>query len=97
MGTADEYVSNGEIARQLTALTVEVRELRRELVRRDVYEAERRADAAVVDGLRADMEAMAARVDRAEEDRRSTRRGATLAVLAAVLSLGVQLVVTLVG
>jgi len=49
------YVPNEVIATKLDALTGEVRELRRELVRRDVYEAERRADAMALEAVRAEV------------------------------------------
>lgn len=44
-------MSNEVLAAKLDTLTDEVRELRRELVRRDVYEAQRQADTARISAL----------------------------------------------
>lgn len=45
MTTPSGYVSNEVIALQLSHLTDQIKALRTELVRRDVYEEQRRADA----------------------------------------------------
>lgn len=58
MTTPGGYVSNEVIAIKLDALVIEVQQLRRELVRADVYEAERRADALELKAVKDQMETM---------------------------------------
>lgn len=52
MTTPGGYVSNEVIALQLGHLTEEIKMLRTELVRRDVYEEQRRADRNELDAIR---------------------------------------------
>lgn len=86
----DSEVTMGEIGRALSEIREEVRALRSDLVRRDVYEAHRAATSA--DIVRIDTV-----LARQAEERTATRRGITLAVLAGVISLLVQVVTLLVG
>lgn len=75
------FVSNEVLAAKLDMLTDEVRELRRELVRRDVYEEQRKADLTRVSTLEARL---------AERD--GERRQAKWALVGAALALAVSLV-----
>lgn len=93
---AHGYVYGAEISRRFDDILAELRLLRQELVRRDVYEAERRADAAEVATLRGDVSALERRLAESDEARAGTRRSASVAVLAALLSLGVQLLLQLI-
>lgn len=77
---------NEVIAIKLDALTDEVRELRRELVRRDVYDAQRQHDQGRIDSLEARL-----------VDQQALRRQTGLALLGALLALGVALVRPLIG
>lgn len=90
------YVSGVEINRRLDEVLSEFRLLRQELVRRDVYEVERRADAATMAALRGDVDALERRLAASDEARAATRRTASLAVLGAVLSLGTSLIMQLI-
>jgi hypothetical protein len=56
MTTPSGYVSNEVIALQLVNLTEEIKLLRQELVRRDVYEEQRRADRIEMDGIKRQLE-----------------------------------------
>lgn len=78
--TAGEDVGPGEIVRTLRGLQEEIRALRGEHVRRDLYEAHRAATASELARLE---QTVAAR----EQDRTTMRRQATLAVLGAGLAL----------
>lgn len=75
------YVSNEVIAIQLGHLTAEISALRSELVRRDVYDEQRRAD-------RMELESIKAQLLQAGQ----RRWGVWLAVIGAGLSLLVSLV-----
>jgi hypothetical protein len=90
------YVYGVEINRRLDEVLSEFRLLRQELVRRDVYEVERRADAATMATLRGDIDALERRLVTSDDARAATRRAATLAVLGATLSLVVSLVMQLI-
>lgn len=80
------YVPNEVIAIKLDALTDEVRELRRELVRRDVYDAQRQHDQGRIDQLEARL-----------GDQQAMRRQTGFALFGALLALGVALVRPLIG
>lgn len=82
-------VTLGEIVRSLTDLREELRALRGEHVRRDLYEAHRATVAA-------ELARIERKVDVDADGRSTTRRMATVAVLSAVLTLGVNLVLVLV-
>lgn len=83
---APVFVSNEVIASKLDTLADEVRELRRELVRRDVYDAQRAADLERIKALEGRL-----------TDQAGTRRQVALAVVGAVLALAVALVRPYVG
>jgi hypothetical protein len=89
LGDERDGMTLGEVARALADLRDEIRALRGEHVRRDLYEAHRAAMEAEVARLRQVVEG-----DRL--DRAALRRSVVLAVSGAALSLLVQLVVTLV-
>jgi hypothetical protein len=77
-------VTHGEIVRGLRELREEIRALRGEHVRRDLYEAHRAV-------ANADIARLDARLDEQDKERAAYRRQITLAVIAAMLSLLVQL------
>lgn len=79
-----------EMARQLGHLADEIRELRRELVRSDVYEAHRQADRAEVDVVRS-------QVQQISEERRQMRMMVVTALLGAGLSIAAQVITSLAG
>jgi hypothetical protein len=83
-------VTLGEIVRSLTDLREEIRALRAEHVRRDLYEAHRAT-------FVAELARVERKVDTENESRTTGRRAATVAILGAGLSLLVQLIVILVG
>lgn len=78
-------VSLGEVGRALHALQEEIRALRGEHVRRDLYDAHRQATDEKLDRLRSELTDRDARAD---ADRRMVRG----ALIAAALTLAVQLV-----
>jgi serine phosphatase RsbU (regulator of sigma subunit) len=96
-----EDVTPGEIVRTLRGLQEEIRALRGEHVRRDLYAAERAAQAAEIaridERCRADLARLEREVATREQERVTMRRGVTLAVLAAGLALLGQIVAVLVG
>jgi hypothetical protein len=90
------YVYAPEVSRRFDEILAELRLLRQELVRRDVYEVERREAASEVAGLREDMATLERRLAASDASRVSMRRSAGLAVLAAVLSLIGSLIIQLI-
>jgi uncharacterized protein (DUF2252 family) len=90
-------VTFGEIVRSLEALQQEIRALRGEHVRRDLYDAHRLQIEASVARVEADCtranERLQERLDSAERDRASGRRQLNLALIGA----GVSLLVGLLG
>ena len=91
------YVPNEVIAIKLDALTDEVRELRRELVRRDVYDAQRQHDQARIETLERVVTTQQASADKRDETERLLRRQVGLALLAAVLAVLMQPLMSLVN
>jgi len=89
-------VTHGEIVRGLRELREEIRALRGEHVRRDLYDAHRATVGADVSRLEVRLEQVNARLDDAEGDRATFRRSLTLVGLTAALSLLVQLVLVLI-
>ncbi len=83
-------VSLGEIVRGLADVRDEIRALRTEVVRRDIYEAHRMATQSELARLRSE-------IDGWTRDRTQTRRQALIAIYTAGLTLVLQLVVTVVG
>lgn len=83
-----EGVTLGEISRTLHALQEEIRALRGEHVRRDLYDAHRQATAAEIAQIRTEL-------DRRDDDRTQTRRMVYGVGLAAALSLATQLITAL--
>jgi hypothetical protein len=87
------YVTRAEIGHRFDDILTELRLLRQEVVRRDVYDAERRGDAATMAGLRTDVDALERRLVASEESKASARRQAAFAVFAALLALAVNLLI----
>jgi hypothetical protein len=87
MTTPNGYVSNEVIAIKLDALTVEVQQLRRELVRSDVYEAERRADALELANVRSEVATVRAELAAAGQ----RKWGVWLALIPGAFALALQL------
>jgi len=88
--TGAEDVTPGEIVRTLRGLQDEIRALRGEHVRRDLYEAHRATTTAELARLENEMNAR-------ERDRAAMRRQVTIAAVGAGLALLVQLITLLVG
>lgn len=78
-------VTNEVLASKLDSLTDEVRELRRELVRRDVYDAQRSADLSRITMLETQLSAQA-----------GVRRQVGFALLAAGLSMVITIFTALI-
>jgi len=89
-------VTFGEIVRSLQALQEEIRALRGEHVRRDLYEAHRLAMAAEVTRIderdQRETERLNERFDRQEESRNASRKQVLGALVTAVLSLAVNVI-----
>lgn len=91
------YVPNEVIAIKLDALTDEVRELRRELVRRDVYDAQRQHDQARIEALERVVSSQQTVAEKRDDTERMLRRQVGIAVLTAVLAVLVQPLMALVN
>ncbi len=91
-----EDVSNGEIVRTLRSLQEEIRALRGEHVRRDLYEAHKAATdaelARIDQRCRADLDRLEREVDARERDRATMRRQMAYIAVAALLGLVANLV-----
>lgn len=90
-------VTLGEIVRTLQGLQEDIRALRGEHVRRDLYEAHRTAMEASVARVGADCnrstERLQARLDASEQDRANAKRQLNLTLISA----GVSLIVAILG
>ena len=74
-----------------------MRELRRELVRRDVYDAQRLHDQARIDSLERVVTNQAAAADKRDETERGLRRQIGLALFVAVLGMVAQPLLSLIN
>lgn len=87
---ATDDVTNGEIVRTLRGLQDEIRALRGEHVRRDLYDAHRTAMEAeltrIATQCRTDTEKLEARLELADSEKAATRRQMWIAAWAAGLS-----------
>lgn len=87
---ATDDVTNGEIVRTLRGLQDEIRALRGEHVRRDLYEAHRAAMEAeltrIATQCRTDTEKLEARLKMADQEKATTRRQMWIAAWGAGLS-----------
>jgi hypothetical protein len=94
----------GELGRLIAGLTAKVGELsaaitalRGELVHRDVYAADRRADAERDQRMQADIDRLDREADEREQQRRSDRRWVVAAIVIPVALALVQLIASLRG
>lgn len=97
MGDEPNGVTLSELGRMMNDVKEELRALRGEHVRRDLYDAHRASVAADIDRQREDIARVERKVDQAEADKATTRRallgtgvGAGLSLLASLILLLVK-------
>jgi hypothetical protein len=93
MGFAD--VTLGEIGRQIADVKHDLRGLRAEVVRRDVYDSHRSSIIENLNRVNAEVSQLETRINTQEESRNAMRRAIALAGIGAIMSLIVNLVVNL--
>lgn len=85
--------SESELQRAVDRLTLTIDQLRQELVRKDVYDADKQATGARIGTVERDVEDLDAKVDKAEERRAADRRLILTALVLPVLVFVIQLYV----